>query len=138
MAEWNDLRVVASQRGGLLYWPVEIAEGQDSALTLPHVFSDDEWEVYDWSLATEAVAKVIHPVTEAALASLTFVPNYGGVLGRIGFTIDRVASANLAANRAVNPHGADLRWAAEITLPGGHHIQLVTSNSPFLVRHKGV
>lgn len=134
MANWDNLRRDASVDGGLLQWPIEAPEGQDLLFSLPGVLTDDEHVPYDWTACSEPVAKVIDPGTEALICNLTWVPRADGTFD---FTIARVDIPTSALDPQVYPRGRPLQWAAQITIPGGHHVQLVEL-SPFLIRHKGV
>lgn len=133
-ADWTHLHRDASTLGGLLTWPVEAPEGQDLYLDLPGVLTDDEHQPYDWTLCSEPVARIIDPDTEEVVANLTWVPRADGTFA---FTASRVDIAAAAGDRRVRPMGRDLAWMCEITIPGGNHVQLVASNSPFMIRHKG-
>lgn len=133
-ADWTMLRRDASTRGGLLTWPVEAPEGEDLLIELPGILTDDEHEPYDWTACSEPVARIIDPDTEAVVANLTWVPRSDG---SFAFTAARVDITTAAGDRAVFPMGRELAWMCKVTIPGGYHVQLVTSNSPFTIRHKG-
>lgn len=134
MADWTHLQRDASERGGFLLWPIEIPEGQDILLELGGVVSDDEWQPYDWTACTSPVAAIYDSVTEAVIATLTWVPRADGTFS---FTATRTALAGAAGDKAVYLQGRDLSWACQVTVPGGSQVQLV-AESPCTIRHKGV
>lgn len=134
MADWEELQADASEAGGLIFWELEIPEGQDVLVELGATVKDSAGEVYDWTACTEPSARIYDLRTETTVAALTWVPRSDGTFA---FSASRVVLAGAAGDRNINREGRSLAWAAEVTIPGGHHIQLV-AESPVTIRHKGV
>lgn len=133
MADWDDLRVAAS-KGGLIWWPVTLTEGDDPVIDLDAQVRDLNGEAFDWTTCTEVRARIYEPGSDVTVADLTWASTAAGILR---FEASRADLDAAAGAHRTYPNGRDLAWACKVTIPGGHHVQIV-AESPCNIEHQGV